>query len=125
IALTPMVWRELEGGRRPWRATQGCCNQWVRDRILEAARAHVDANPHRDNKIEFVAIGEDYLAHGYEYYISLLALRKQLGPAVYTALKTKLGREPTPEEFAAKVQPEFRDRGLHMAKKGLEKWHSQ
>ncbi len=71
-----------------------------------------------------LTIGPRYQAHGYEYLVSLLALRKLWGPWTWQRLKAKLGREPTQDEFAADVQGQLGPRGLMLAKEGLEKFPS-
>jgi hypothetical protein len=133
ILITPMVWKELQDWvKTPFQ------NPRIRDIVIKALRAQVQreqGHPTPPNpaplgdevpqpKIEVVFPDENYKTHGYEYYLRLLQLRKAMGPAAASLLKTKLGREPTNDEFLAEVQGHLGERGLLLAKKGKEKLHS-
>jgi hypothetical protein len=61
-----------------------------------------------------------YLQHGFEYYFKLLALRKLIGPIILQTLEQQKGRRPTNDEFVAAAQPFLGERGLQIAKKGIE-----
>src|SRR5208282_1010821 len=117
ILIAPGVWKEL----LPWLKTP-FCNKGVRDSVVAAVKNQVrvadqGAGP---SNIEVLLLNEDFINHGYEYYLKLLTLRKMMGPVATAVLTKKLGRAPTQEEFHAEVQRQFGERGFLLARKGLD-----
>jgi hypothetical protein len=128
IMITPGVWKEL----LPWLKTP-FCNKTIRDSVVAAIQkqvsqagktqdsTHLQPLPSLDiPKMEVLFLDEDFTAHGYEYYLKLLSLRKCMGPVAAAVLTKKLGRVPTHDEYLAEVQGNFGERGFRMAKKGSQ-----
>lgn len=118
IWITPEVWKEL----LPWLKTP-FNNVEVREHVLAAVQAQA-ANEDPDTRslkpVKVLLSDEIPAAHGYGYYLSLLGLRKAIGPIAKAVLQKQLGREPNDNELLAEVQGRFGARGLLMAKKGIE-----
>ena len=120
VAITPGVAQEL----LPWLADP-FCNKAIRDAVaLAVGGASSGTTPSQPHRIGLLAPGKDFIAHGYEYYVNLLALRKMMGPLAVLALTKTLGRAPTQGEFHREVQSRLGERGYLLAKKGLEAQNS-
>ena len=121
IIIVPAIWNELQ----PWLKTP-FCNQTIRDSVVAAAQGQVaragKPQTPTDPNIEVLLRDEDenFVKHGYEYYLKLLTLRKVMGPLASAVLTKTLGRAPTREEFLAEVQGNLGERGFLMARKGSD-----
>jgi hypothetical protein len=110
---------------KPWLKTP-FCNQVVRDSVKNAIEDQIrlagQANGTSDAKSIRVMLNsdcQDFVDHAYGYYVSLLALRKMMGPLATAVLTKQLGRTPTQNEFNAEVQSRFGERGALLARKGV------
>ena len=108
IAITPLVWTELQ----PWIHTPRK-NQQISELVKHAA-----TNSHE--KFEFIQRSSEYARHGFDHYFALLTCRKRRGVELYDGLEARLGRVPTDGEFRAECQRCFGDRGTRLAYKGWE-----
>lgn len=128
IFITPGVWKELQ----PWLKTPfhnkdfrnsvvaGVSEQLASARNAPQSGVPRTPGPHDARKIEVLFLDERFTAHGFNYYLRLMALRKAMGPIASGVLTKKLGRKPTHDEFLAEVQGRFGPRGLLLAKKGVD-----
>ena len=122
IPITPGVTREL----LPW-LRNPFCNRAIRDSVVAAFTQGSHSSPPSQfprSGFGLFAPGETFTAHGYEYYLNLLALRKMMGPVATAVLTKRLGRAPSQDEFHAEVQSQFGERGYLLARKGLEAQNS-
>jgi hypothetical protein len=129
ILIPPGVYKELD----PW-LKKPIRNPDIRDRVIESISKQVameedtvnsDPSPAVAQALDDLGIqirspGERYLKHGYEYYFSLLGLRKLIGCVIEAELQRKNQRPPTPDEFLAVAQSRHGERGYQLAKKGLD-----
>jgi hypothetical protein len=127
LYIAPHVWREL----KPWLKSP-YQNQTVRDRVIAAVGEQVaDLTAAKvagttvlwsstgDPRIRVVLEDENIFRHGYQYYSSLLSLRKYRGVAAQAQLTNRLGRLPTHDELLAEIQHELGERGFQLARKGV------
>jgi hypothetical protein len=123
VFIGPSVWKEL----LPW-IKSPFHNRSIRDDVLAAVREQIRIGKGSPDCPESLSRGaprievlfaKDFTDFGYEYYVSLLSVRKAMGTLAFSALK-KLGRNPTGDELLAKVQRELGARGFSIAKKGME-----
>jgi hypothetical protein len=133
ILITPMVSDEL----LPWIRNPNK-NREIRELVLESVTrqfalgedaasatppSHIaSALAHLGIQIRFP--NERYQQHGYEYYFRLLSIRKFMGQIIAYSLEQELGKPPTDDEFLARAHPFVGERGLQLAKKGIEKKNS-
>jgi hypothetical protein len=131
IVIVPGVWKELF----PWLKTP-FCNQGIRDSVVAALNRQISrARQVQESglpniqleesnlpniQVQMSTLDQEFMNHGYDYYIKLLTLRKVMGPLANAVLTKQLGRAPTRNEFVAEVQGRFGERGLLMATKGLD-----
>ena len=110
IVITPLVWKELQD----WIKTP-FANTWFRDLLISA---RTTSNP----KIVFLEPSQwsADINSTAQYYIELLLSRKLIAHAEMDAFRVKHGREPESEELASILQSKVRDRGLLLARKGIE-----
>lgn len=120
ITIVPAVFNELN----PWLKTP-FCNQVVRDRVLASLNRQSgksvtdDSEESADIRVLLDEDVEDFASHGWEYYLTLLGLRKAMGPAAKSILAKQLGRAPTQDELNAEAHQHFGERGALLARKGL------
>lgn len=120
ITIVPAVFNEL----KPWLKTP-FCNQAVRERVLASLNRQIGksisdgSEESADIRVLLDGDVEDFTSHGWEYYLTLLGLRKAMGPAAKSILAKQLGRAPTQDELNAEAHQHFGERGALLARKGL------
>ncbi|MEQ8785090.1 MAG: hypothetical protein RIC55_02285 [Pirellulaceae bacterium] len=107
IAITPLVWRELQDW--DWSA-----HRRLRDVLVSAKK---DGHP----SVMFLEpeIWEAPVQSAAKYYTQLLGTRKLAGHILRANFHEKHSRDPTDDELTTLIQKAARDRGHLLAKKGL------
>ena len=110
LIITPLVWQEMHD----W-VENPFANKWLRD-VLVAAK--------RDGHDSIVFLETDSwttdIKASARYYVELLLARKLIGHAEAKEFRRKYGRDPDSEELTQILQRKVHDRGLLLAKKGLD-----
>jgi hypothetical protein len=129
VRVASMVWKEL----LPWmqnpfanREIRDIFVNSVRNQIAQATGPAVTTSESGNGSvigptgIEVVLVDDQYIRHGYYYFLELLGTRKQMGIRVAEDLERKLGRPPRDDEFLSDVQRHLGERGFQLAKKGKD-----
>jgi hypothetical protein len=128
VAITPLVWQELQ----PWLKNPHY-NHEIRDVVLEARESfdasqrcsdHLIRNPGNaplHQRIIFLDVSDDFTKYGYDHYLSMLKVRKLVGREIDAELRAKHGQSYTKSQFNAACQQRFGERGFRVAKDALDK----
>jgi hypothetical protein len=109
----------------PWlkRAFQQCATTPPQQHSFSHASRVLGLTHRNLNKIEVAVIDRAGLARaGFDYYVSLLSLRKRFGIVAYRELRTKCGYDPTEREFRQYLSDNFDPR---LAERAVKGWKDQ